>query len=449
METPHLLMGAAEAPITPPVGLRLVGPLARSTGVHDDLWARSIVLSHGTTSVALVFLDLIGIDMPLSDGMRAEIRRRAGVSSVLINCSHTHSAPFTVSWSVEGRAEYEEEAASWQNGLISTVADLVALAAARQRPAIARYGRAPAQVGVNRRLSTPDGIDMQPNPHGPVVPWVDVLRFDTINGSNTAVIVSHSAHPVIVHGASTLMGADYPGVTVQAIRQHLGDKATVAFAQGCCGNINGEPLRGGFDAAQEAGLRLADAALAVCERGEPVEGTCVRSRQKTITLPLQDYPTMGDCRELLVRQERVLESAGDDVERWYAHENIRCTNRLIRAILRDAKSGGIQFELNALAFGNDVCLVTMTDEVFCDYQLWAVENSPARHTMVWAYTNGCEIYVPVDAALGEGGYEAASSPTLEYASALYYHNGLALKRGAEAAIKAAIGELLGELYTAE
>jgi len=448
METAHLLTGAAEAPITPPVGLRLVGPLARSTGVHDDLWARSIVLGQGTTSVALVFLDLIGIDLPLSDQMRAEITRRTGISSVLINCTHTHSAPFTVCWSVEGRAEYEREAEGWQNKLVSTVVEIVAQAAERQQPANARYGRAHAQVGINRRLATPDGIDMQPNPDGPVVPWVDVLRFDAVDGSDTAVIVNHAAHPVIVHGASTLMGADYPGVTVQAVRERLGANATVAFAQGCCGNINGEPLRGGFDAAHEAGTKLADAVLAACEHSEPIERPCLRFRRKTITLPLQDHPTIGECRELLVRQENVLESARGEVDRWYAQDNIRCTNRLVKAIMRDAKTDGIRFELNALAFGRDFCLLTLTDEVFCDYQLWTVENSPAKHTMVWAYTNGCEIYVPVDAAFSEGGYEAAPSPSLEYASALYYHNGLALKPGTERAIKTAIGKLLSDLYAA-
>ena len=426
-----------------------MGPLERSTGIHDDLWARSIVLSHEAPSVALVFMDLIGIDMPLSDQMRAEITRRTGITSILINCSHTHSAPFTVSWSVSGRAEYQAEAAGWQEGLVSTVAEIVTQAAARQRPTNVRYGRAPAQVGANRRLATPDGIDMQPNPDGPVVPWVDVLRFDPTDGSDPMVIINHAAHPVIIHGASTLMSADYPGVAVQTLRESLGGNAMAVFAQGCCGNINGEPLRGGFDAAENAGKELAEAALAACEHSEQIEGAYLRFRQKTITLPLQAYPTLEDCEGLLRRQEKVAESAGDDVARWYARENVICTERLMERVKSGVKHDGIRFELNALAFGDDVCLVTMTDEVFCDYQLWAVENSPARHTMVWAYTNGDEIYVPVDAALGEGGYEAAPSPTLEYASALYYHNALAPRPGAEMAIKTAIGELLGELYPVE
>ena len=202
---PGLRVGAAEAIITPPVGLRLVGPLRRSTGVHDELYARSIVLSDGTTDAALVFLDLIGIDKPFSDAIRREISARTGIAHVLINCSHTHSAPFTIPWSVEGHEEYEEEAAPWRDELIATVAATVKDAAARRRDATAASGKARVQVGINRRFATADGIDMRPNPEGPVVSSVDVLCFDLDGGERKIILASHAAHPVIVHGASTLI----------------------------------------------------------------------------------------------------------------------------------------------------------------------------------------------------------------------------------------------------
>jgi hypothetical protein len=42
---------------------------------------------------------------------------------------------------------------------------------------------------------------MARNPNGAVPPWVDVLAVESIEGKPIAVLFSHAAHPVIVHGA--------------------------------------------------------------------------------------------------------------------------------------------------------------------------------------------------------------------------------------------------------
>ena len=57
-------------------------------------------------------------------------------------------------------------------------------------------GRAPVQIGYNRRLMNDEGyITMAPNPEGSVVPWVDVLGAYDENGQIIAVLFSHAAHP--------------------------------------------------------------------------------------------------------------------------------------------------------------------------------------------------------------------------------------------------------------
>ena len=57
-----LQAGVAKRDVTPPIGGRLYGYGARgdnvSTGVHDPLYAKAIVLSDGSTKLAIVTLDL-------------------------------------------------------------------------------------------------------------------------------------------------------------------------------------------------------------------------------------------------------------------------------------------------------------------------------------------------------------------------------------------------------
>src|SRR5512147_1084326 len=102
MAAKKLFAGTAEAAITPPVGAPLLGTIQRSTGVHDDLYARALVLGDGRQRIAIVCLDLIGMDFVLADEIRGAISRRTGITAALLNCSHTHSSPFTIPWSVLG-----------------------------------------------------------------------------------------------------------------------------------------------------------------------------------------------------------------------------------------------------------------------------------------------------------------------------------------------------------
>src|SRR5437867_2075774 len=57
-----LRIGAAEVDITPPVGHRMAGYFDErlSTGVHDPLNAKAIVIQQGMEEIAMVYCDLVG-----------------------------------------------------------------------------------------------------------------------------------------------------------------------------------------------------------------------------------------------------------------------------------------------------------------------------------------------------------------------------------------------------
>ena len=61
-----LEVGSAEADITPPVGYRMAGYFNErfSTGMHDPLRAKALVLRQGAQQIALVSCDLVGVSLP-------------------------------------------------------------------------------------------------------------------------------------------------------------------------------------------------------------------------------------------------------------------------------------------------------------------------------------------------------------------------------------------------
>ena len=417
--------GVAEDVITPPLGGWLLGPEAPSSGVHDPLYARVLVLDDGRKTWAILCLDLIGLSLDFSDQVKDLVRRQAGIETVLINCSHTHSAPFTIPWSMEGWLRHCELESSWRDHLRAVLPKLVREASEDTVPAVLRAGRAPVQIGVNRRLLTDNGVIMAPNPDGPVVPWVDVLQ---VNDKQDRVLA-----------ASGLISADYPGAAANRIRRDLGEHVLPLFAQGCGGNINGNPLRGGHSRAEEAGIRLGDAVLQALKDSDPVEAAAFRIGSQTMMLPCQDLPSVEACASRIEELEKQPpEQAGGQAVLDWRQDRLRCLKALL-SMVQQGHRPQVRFEITSVALGTDWCLLAMPHEVFSDYALWVESASPFEHNMTCAYTNGCEAYVPTDKDLelgDRGGYEAAPFPSL--AASLLYRNRLALRPGVEGQIKETI-----------
>src|SRR5580692_7808152 len=76
-----LRVGTAEVVISPPSGMPMAGYYSTrlSTGVHDDLHAKAIVLSSGEQQAALVACDLIGIPPAVIEEARALIQAATGI----------------------------------------------------------------------------------------------------------------------------------------------------------------------------------------------------------------------------------------------------------------------------------------------------------------------------------------------------------------------------------
>ena len=360
------MAGAAEAVIT---------QVKDRPDVYLDLYARALVIDDGRQKLVIVTLDVGTVSYGYAGVLIKAVHDATGIAedSILICPSQTHSAP-----GVDGRGFTAES----EKFLADTVAALAKTADDNLEPAALRVGRAPAQIGYNRRLMKDGRIVMEPNPDGAVVPWVDVLAaygedgkpLDGARGRRIGVLFEHAAHPVIVHWSSEAIGPDFPGYTVMHLRRLLGAKdqgeGVFMFAQGSCGNINGYPLQGGFAACSAAGLSLAFSVTQALDNAEDIKPGKIRSRDLTLSLP------------------RRPDASGQQTH--------------------------LPFPMRAIAIGDDVCILTVTGEMFAEYQLWVDEVSPFEHTFVFNHVNGLSSYIATkaDYDLGPaGGYEAYDGPT--------------------------------------
>ncbi|MDE0297096.1 MAG: hypothetical protein OXN17_00515 [Candidatus Poribacteria bacterium] len=420
--------GVSRKNITPPTRTRLADHTRYSAGIHDPLFVKSLVLDDGQTTVAIVCIDLLNGSFEFCDQMRRRIDERTGIKHNLLNFSQTHSAPGTVDFPEE---PHEKE---WIELVERSILDAVEEAYANRIPASLHAGQAPVQIGFNRRLADEFGVTvMAVNETAAIVPWANVLQVRVDGGNTLAVLFEHAAHPVIVHNSSSLTGADFPGFAVQRIEETLGHGVVAMFAQGCCGNINGYPLRSGWKKAEEAGRKLGDAVLQTLRATAAIKADKLTVESIRITLPTKKLPSMEQWEETCTRLKSLDLHA-------YAHRKEQLEG--IKEAIERGEQPELRFDINAVMMGSEWCLLTMSHEPFAEYELWVSEKSPFTNTMVFGDTNGMVTYVATDEELArgdKGGYEAGAFPSLWSHNVRVLHTSLDI--GTEEAIKGAIMSL--------
>jgi neutral ceramidase len=404
-----LLAGVGEHVITPPVGTPLFEPPdTPATGVHDDLFVRALALSDGQTIACIVTLDLLGLDADLVEHIHQAVQARTGLppAQLMLAASHNHSAPLTLA---AKPASQPTRNRAWEAHLIDQIAGCVAQAQEQMVAVTLAAGRAPVQIGVNRRLALLSTTRMMPNPAGPLAPWVDVIRVDRVDGRPLAVLFSHAAHPVTVHDTATEFSADYPGAAVQTVRRRLGEEAVALFAQGCAGNVNVLTWRGGFAAADQTGQALADAVANAARQAVPAAAGPLRIISRELHLPYEQIP--ADIAAALLQRvqesyDSLQQQGGEPRALADQQSNLAWARRMLELAQQPDPAPGLPFQVQGIALGDDLAILGLSSEPFVEYQLFLQEHSPFPQTLVLGYTNCYAGYIPTAADYYLGGYEA-------------------------------------------
>lgn len=429
----NLLAGAATTDITPPLGAYLAGyyRARRAEDVHDPLFARALCLSDGSTTIALVSCDLIGLPSSLVTAIKERIADLCGLGpeQVLAGCTHTHTGPET-----RGQGMFPVEPA-YSDVLVQKVADSVALAKRRLEPAQITYGLgSEGSVSFNRRFWMRDGtLRTNPGignpdivrPAGPIDPTVGVIALRRPDGSPIAVWLNFAVHLDTTGGNS--VSADYPYYLTQALQARFGPGLVVLFNPGAMGDINhidvnakGQPVKGESHPSR-IGNTLAGEALKILARANYTDSAPLSCALAEVDLPLRQVTP-----ERAAEAQRVVEQVSVG-EADFTLEVV--------AARRDRDLGRMQAEtlrttVQALRIGN-VGIVGVPGELFVELGLDLKERSPLEPTFVVELANDSIGYIPTRKAFDEGGYEATSTVLAPGAGEMLIDAGLKLLQGME------------------
>jgi len=407
-----------EFPLNLPGGIRA----KLSETVHDPLHARSLLLDDGTTTLALVVVDNLGVAREAADEAKTLASQRCGIPKdrILVASTHTHSAP--PSNTKEGRPA----AVAYRKRLIEGIAESVVLAHGALRPAAIGHAvhELPEEVFNRRWYLKPgkmplnpfgqmDRVKMNPGtspdvldrPAGPTDPDLTILFVrDAKTRKPLALLANYALHYVggVPRGQ---VSADYFGefARLMPFRLRAGDDFVAMMSNGASGDINNIPFlvtrppREPFEQIRIVARKAADAAWFAWKEIDAYRSNVrLGMIEREITLKMR-RPTAEQ-----IERARTILALKDEAE---LAELPRRAEPYARRTLSLAQGPDtLNVPLQALRIG-DFAVCAIPFEVLVEIGLDLKKRSPFHRTVVLGVTNGYNGYLPTPEQHELGGYE--------------------------------------------
>lgn len=237
----RVLLGVAQADITPPVGISAnpwgKSTSALSTGVHRPLTATALAMNTSDRTRFIVGLDIGWIGCYECDVVRFRSRvvHELGVEidDLLVNLSQTHKGPpFCIH---EALREGKELVPDFIEKTITSVIDICRQAAASAREVDITWAYGKCDLGTVRDLPVGEQVVVGYNPALTPDDTLVVGRVTDLSGANVATLINYGCHPTSVGWGSDLISPDYVGRAREIVEEATG--APMLFLLGACGNV--------------------------------------------------------------------------------------------------------------------------------------------------------------------------------------------------------------------
>lgn len=280
------------------------GHPARS--VHDELWARAVVLDQGETRLALVSVDLVGFFHDDVLRVREEI---AGldldVDHVVVTATHTHEGPDTMGlWGRSiGNSGYDPEyLAQVRSGVVQAIGEAVAELTPVDRMVVG---------AVNPADAHPDGqANLTRDSRDPVVlpDQVSAAHLVDAQGDTITTLVNWGSHPETLADDNFAISSDFVHYLREAVESGTqwegssrgGLGGTAVYLQGMVGGMmtplgvsiedpDGQVWQAPtFDKARALGWLVGEMALDAVATGQVVEAPSLSFSHVTFKVPVDN-----------------------------------------------------------------------------------------------------------------------------------------------------------------
>jgi len=375
--------------ITPENPQHLMGYQERkSTGIHDRIYHRLVILDDGNTQFLLVSTEICIISPVEYDRVAELINSKFGISPVNFwwSTTHTHSAPevgtpglYKIYMGERNKHEIDQE---YTDLVVQKLIDGIKEAQTKLIPARLGAGWGFSQANINRRAIDVDGkASLGLNPDGPVDRRIGLLRIEKEDGTPMALIANYPVHGTVMSGSHLQISGDAPGIVSEYVEQKTG--VPLIFINGAAGNL--APVYSVYPSPKAGHLSEFRVLL----------GDKILDANKKI-YDIRDKVSLR-TGSVIVETPR---KTGMD---W--PEDCGNFTRLTKAGVHMVK-----LPIRFLRINEDIAIWSAPVELFCEISNEVRNRSPFPFTFYFGYTNGWFGYLVSEAEYRHEGYEPRVSP---------------------------------------
>jgi neutral ceramidase len=424
--------------ITPPVGGRLAGHFYEifSTGIHDSLWAKAMILQQGKERFAFVYCDLIGLTPGVSTTARSQASVRTGipVKNIIISAAHSHTGPLFYGFQhayfhkralAAHQGQDPNEQIDYSQFLIDRIVTAIVKANVGLHPIRLSAGIGEQQgLSFNRRYYMKNGpVLFNPGPlnpaiagpAGPIDPAVGMLMLG-VPGSQKyeGGLTVFAMHADCIGG--TAISADYPYFLEQTLKNKFGNGFVSAFSLGPSGDINDVDVKKdqpiySVSNTEKIGETLGRTVINALPVLKVIRRPSLKMLSARILLPLQ-VPTKEqiDTARALINKLYAVSKTG----KYLANAGGESGDFLRRVemskylALEDRKKT-VLVEVQVFRVDSETAIVGLPGEIFVELGLAIKKRSPFKNTIVMTVCNDKTSYIPTRKAFKEGSYEVTNA----------------------------------------
>lgn len=420
----ELWLGCSQVDITPPIGWRMAGNYYEkfNQGVHDPLYAKTMVWKQHGVQAALVMCDVCSVPSPVTSRIRFEVSQKLGIpyTNISVAATHTHAGPeyHGTLWeifheqAIEKRGEDPHAAIDYQQFLVDCCIQAIEQANSNMKPVTLESGTAAKKgIAFNRRYHMKDGtVRFNPgkmNPDivraaGPVDEDFPIVLFRDIDANKPlASLTSFAVHTAVFGGDQ--YGADFPGLMQLNLQKQFGDDFFSLYGQGTSGDTN--HINVSTKSADNNSRQIADAftqtildAIPDLERNKA--SLAVLTAKVKVPFAEITEDQIKSARDAFKTQHEKKPAFLELVEAW----KVLNTDRMMK------REGDVhQMEIHAFRLSEDTVIVTWPHEIFVELGMALKKESPFKNNFIITLANDFDFYIPTAKAFEEGSYEIVTS----------------------------------------
>jgi neutral ceramidase len=422
-DQPKIKAGIGETIITPPdpVNQHMEGydrGATTSTGIHDDLHTRSIVIEGAdSTTIVLMTVAVLNMSEPVMDLIRSGVQQQTGIpfNNIAISSTHTHSGPVT------GNPD-----SSYCRFLIKRSIESAVQAWKSRIPAKIGFGSTEIfGLAMNDRRMNFGGLTDDPQ--------AGIIKIEDAKGKLMGVFFNYGCHPSTLDLHNLLFTEDWPFFSIKGIKDKLGSNVIVGYFQSAQGDAKvgysaelsavGAYMYGvrTFGYAEKKGKIMTDAVLAllpsIITSGDlvvkatydhfdfPHRTTYPYTHEEAIRWQKEAGAKLAEKEKLLGIKigPRTLDTYKADL--WLANQAVN--QSLI--IENNPHPAPVRMPMQAIRLGNTI-FVTFPCEVFTEIGLEVKKQSLYKNTFILGVAGGFTGYIPTSKEYLEQGYAVNGSP---------------------------------------